>query len=448
MVALVLLIMQFLWKYMDDLLGKGLELGTVLELLFYATANLVPMALPLAILLSSIMLMGKMAEDNELVAMKSAGLSLYKIARPLTILTIFISIGAFLFSNYMWPYANLQMRVLVTDIQHKRPDLILNPGEPTSLDGNIITVQEKNGNKFKNIEMITYSHSIRKDIWAEHGMMEKTADDKYLVFTLFNGNMDEELNRNQIKNSKKPQRKTQFKKAIIRVNMEEFKLQRTNVDSYKETFVELLNLKQIENTVDSIQNVIVDKKSNGLNMAKAKLIYFKDTLSLDSININEKQNFNKLSKATKDKAYTLAISSARNAEGSLDNTYRMLEQPSEFIKHLKIAWHRKLTLSVSVILLFFIGISMGAIIKKGGFGLPVVTALMLFVLYYMLSITGEKAAKAHSLTPAWGMWFSSLILLPIAVFLTYKAANDSVLFDKDVYVRFFKRLNIFKKQKA
>lgn len=249
--------MQFLWKYIDDLMGKGLEWSVITRLLFYASANLVPMALPLAILLSSIMTMGNLAESNELTALKSAGLSLLKIMVPLSVMIGILSFTAFIFSNNIWPVANLKFKSLLYDVTQQKPTFNITEGAfYKELDGFAIRVKSKDvkTNTLNTVRIYNHSgirESKRKSIDAEKGLMEQSSDKRYLYFTLDNGYVYEEQNTRHFDNNSHPFIKTKFEKARVKFDLSVFNLQRTDEDLWKEEY-EMLNLKQINTALDSM----------------------------------------------------------------------------------------------------------------------------------------------------------------------------------------------------
>lgn len=438
--------MQFLWKYVDDLMGKGLDTPVVLELLFYATANLVPMALPLAILLSSIMIFGNLAENNELVALKSSGLSLLKVMRPLTFLMILLSIGAFYFSNYTWPKANLQLRVLINDITQKKPDFAIKEGVfYDDIKGYSIRVDEKlDQGKLNGILIIDQSNryaNIRREIRAKSGSIKKTTDGKYLVLDLHRGTIDEEIEKSSLKQAQKPYQQTKFVDARLKLELEGFDLQRTDMSNFQESF-EMLSKSQLEVAIDSLKLSIEEMNEFVINKAKKQSFFLRDTnqINYENINTDPDKSIYNLNATEKRNAHRIAASNIRSTKMALNNQDfkdNMAFLDSRLDQHL-VAWHRKFTLSVACLMLYFIGAPLGAIIKKGGFGLPVLVAIIFFIFYYMLTISGEKMAKSGALEPYMGMWLSAFVLAPIAFFLTYKASNDSALFNKDTYLRFFR----------
>lgn len=452
-IAMFFLIMQFLWKYIDDLLGKGLDVSILTELMFYASANLVPMALPIAILLSSIMTFGNLAESNEMTAMKSVGLSNLRIMQPLIIFIFAISIGSFFFANYTWPVANLKFRALIADIAHQRPTLSFREKVfNNDIDHFSIRIDEKVKNKpdhFKGVRIADHSTQAnfnqplyKKDIFSEEGNIKKTEDDKYMILSMKNGVIEEELIRGLDSTDVFPHQSTKFKEAKIRMDLSSLKMQRTNTDLFKDLY-EMFNMEQLNYAIDSVEKQNVKILDNFAESHKLSFLIFREPIknSKNPKDTNAIDNHPKIMNADVSTPQ-LHQDISQNAAGSLRNaqtTYNFsvdqITNNTRIIGLMKVEWHRKLTLPMACILLFFIGAAMGTIIKKGGIGAPIVAATILFLVYYIISITGEKMAKGGALSPFTGMWLSALILTPVAILLLQQSNSDSKLFDLDTYKR-------------
>ncbi|MDQ3192317.1 MAG: LptF/LptG family permease [Bacteroidota bacterium] len=496
-IALFVLLMQFLWKYVDDLIGRGLEWYIITELLMYAAAGLVPLALPLAILISSIMTFGNMGEHYELVAMKSAGLSLPKIMRPLIVLTILISFTAFYFSNNILPVANLKSGTLLYDITHKKPAIDIKEGVfYNGIDGYTIRIgkKENNGELLKKI--MIYDHTNRtgsnKVILAESGSMQITPNNQYMMLNLFDGfSYDEQNAKSTDKNH--PLVRSNFKSQVIRMDLTGFNLTRTDEDLFKDHH-QMLNISQLQETIDDLkeekkkktidfydhisenfyryrpQQAIEDStKKNSLNsgldlnnleivdsnqkqkalqkdsvqtiLANKDTLLLKDTLAVALIPVL----LDKYTKKEKIQALETATNLVRSAKAYTESFASDLENRDKYINRHLVEWHRKITLSFACMILFFIGAPLGAIIRKGGLGMPVVISFIFFIIFHVISITGEKFVKEGVMEPHFGMWLASFILLPVGIFLTHKATRDSIIFDMDFYSGFLK---IFKKKEA
>jgi lipopolysaccharide export system permease protein len=454
-IALFVLLMQFLWKYLEDLVGKGLEWYVIVELLIYASAHLVPMALPLAILLASIMTFGNLAERYELVAMKSAGLSLPSIMKSLIVVTVFTSLGAFYFSNNILPVANLKFGALLYDITQQKPGIDLKEGIfYNGIEGFSIRVRkkEKAGEILRDI--MIYDHTAKngntKVILAEKGSMTVTPDKRFMILELENGYSYDD-NKPNNRSDEIPLVRSKFQKQIVRFDLGQFKLSRTDEGMFKDHYG-MLNLSQLNDAVVDLYVEQIKSKENIQKIVKGNSNYqryYSDSLYQQSYimrpDFDTLINFEKYPKSEKIIITEGAMNAARTAKLYIENLEMDLVSRVRFINRHHIEWHRKLTLSIACIVLFFIGAPLGAIIRKGGLGMPVVVSVIFFLIFHVISITGEKSAREGVITAFWGMWMASFILLPLGIFLTYKASRDSTLFDIQSYMNVFKRFRKNKK---
>ncbi|PCJ29905.1 MAG: permease [Moraxellaceae bacterium] len=450
-----ILIMQFFWKYIDDLMGKGLSISVILELLFYVSASLIPLALPLAILLSSIMTLGNLAENNELTALKSSGMSLYRIIRPLTGIVMVIAIGTFCFANYVIPVANLKWHSLIFDIQQTKISSILTPGTYSKeLDGYAIKIDEGKDDTFKGI--LIHDHTdpvIIKSVRAKEGSVYKSENGKFLFFELKDGYVMEELapaapnftpdGKVHGSPNTRPGRRSTFKQATYKIDLSGFNLDRSDEDMFKDKH-EMLNVFQINYTLDSIQKNANSIVENFLKNLKADHPYFiaknfkvnskitegdpQITEVVDSVIV-----FKNLSNGQKKAAIVLAQSRIRSKSQNLEGQKNFLQTMERDMNKYLIEFHRKFALTVAILILFFVGAPLGAIVRKGGFGAPVVIAALIFMVYFILITIGDGLAKSGTISPFLGMWFSSMALTPIAIWLMYSAANDSPVFSKEAW---------------
>ncbi len=463
-----ILIMQFLWKYIDDLMGKGIDTLVVLELLFYVSASLIPLALPLAILLSSIMTIGNLAENNELTALKSSGLSLYRILKPLTFVVIGISFFTFYFANYVIPVANLKWHSLIYDIQNTKISAILTPGVYSKeLDGYAIKVDSGTDDHFKGI--LIHDHTDPKEIKtirADEGRIYKSENGKYLFFELENGFVTEELSPESpnytpdgklhwTKNKNRPSRRSTFEKATYKIDLAGFSLKRSQDELFADKH-EMLNVFQIYSAIDSIKVNGRQISSNFLESIKNDHAYFQayyfkpDSLNANAGNIKdtiiqELIEFDKLSPYDQVQAVNAAQAKLRRKNQNLQGQKEYMLSINFDINGYLIEFHRKFALTFTIIVLFFIGAPLGAIVRKGGFGAPVVIAALLFMIYFVLISVGDSLAASQVVSPFIGMWFASMVLMPIAYLLMKAAANDSPVFNKESWIKFFKR---FKRKNA
>jgi lipopolysaccharide export system permease protein len=455
-IALFILLMQFLWKYVDDLVGKGLSWDVIVQLLFYASWTFVPMALPLAILLASLMTFGNLGENYELVAIKAAGISLRRLMMPLVILSIVISIAAFFFSNNILPYANLKFRSILYDVRQQKLALNIKEGVYYSdIDGYVMRVGKKMPvtNMLKDIQIYDHTKGGGNTMLtiADSGTMVQTTDQQFLILTLFHGdNYDASYNSEAY--TKKPFQKTSFEKEELRFDLSGFKMVRTDEELFKKNYM-MLNLKQLQKQTDSLTTIYdLDMKTQRFNILYSLNDFkqFNDDkankkLRIDTVLKNKKVFGKNFKKDQWVSIIDLAASSARSVQATLANMNTNLKDQGTIIRKHEVEWWRKFTLSIACLILFFIGAPMGAIIRKGGLGLPLILAVLFFVLYHVISMTGEKSANAGALTPMVGMWLSSIVLLPIGIYLTYKATTDSPLLDADAYVKLVKRFMLWTK---
>lgn len=440
-ISLFILVMQFLWKYIDDLVGKGLEWHVVAQLLFYASATFVPLALPLAILLSSLMTFGNLGERYELVAIKSAGISLSTFMRPLVILLILISIGAFFFSNNVLPISNLKFKSILYDVRQQKLALNIREGIfYKDIEGFVLRVGKKDKENNTIRDVIIYDHTSRAGntnvTRAEWGKMEQSADGTFLDLTLYNGyNYDEKVDRrNELK---RPFQRTYFSEQYRRFDLSDFRMMRTNENLFRNHY-QMLDLKQLEHSTDSLKK---ERNTRIENFARSSMLNYSfldraDTvLPVDSGIIVKNRLFalNGMDKNQKNQVMDKALNSARNIRNNVEYERNDLADRDILIRKHEVEWHLKFTLSFACLVLFFIGAPFGAIIRKGGLGLPLVISVVFFVIYHVISMTGKKSVIAGGMDPILGMWLSSIVLLPLGIILTYKATNDSPLLDVDVW---------------
>ena len=436
--------MQFMWLYIDDLVGKGLDLITIVKLIGFVAATSVPLALPLSLLLSSIMTFGNLGESFELVAIKSAGIPLLRFMRPLLFVAILISGVAFLFANNIIPVAQLKLNAMKYDIIVAKPALDIKEGVfYDKLEGFVIKLgkKEKDDSTIRNVIIYEKNYDLQDRLLvAESGIMRVTPG-RFLEFTLRNGWRYEENGRRFDKN-------TEF----IRLGFKEYKklfdlksfIRNHTEDSLFKADPKMLSVRQLNGVIDSLGNLtnyFYNRTQKELG-PQFSFIKYNDSAwqktntrplkSLDEIIPDNKKSL----------VYEGALGKVTSAKISLqvlDNDF--VAKTDTLRKHL-IEWHRKFALSVACIVLFMIGAPLGSIIRKGGLGTPLVFAIVFFVLFHLLNTFGEKFAKQGVTSPLVGMWLSTAILIPIGVFLTIKAMSDSQLFNKEFYYRFVRRLKL------
>lgn len=449
-ISLFVLLMQFLWKYIDDLVGKGLDWWTITKLLTFTVTTLVPLALPLAILVSSIMTFGNLAERYEIVAVKSAGISLQQFMMPLVITAILISIGAFYFSNYVLPWSNLKAGALLYDVRQQKPAFAIKEGVfYNGIDGYSLKIGEKDkdGQGIRNI--MIYDHTSgqgnKKVIVADSGKMELSTDKNFLVLTLHSGTSYEEQSKRRNSVDTRPHLRYSFAEQIIRFDLTSFQLNRTDEDLFKDNN-QMMNIYQLKSSLDTF----IVQRNNRVEQFKRDIKpyynFLRDTTILDlTKSVAAASPLQDSSLTHKRIVYEYALNQARAVKSYINGSNEELSARMRQILRYKIEIHRKFTLSIACFILFLIGAPLGSIIRKGGIGLPIVVSIVFFLIYHIISITGEKMAKEGQIPPWQGMWQSSLILLPIGIFLAYKATHDSALFDADAYLSFFKKFSKKKK---
>jgi lipopolysaccharide export system permease protein len=458
LIVVFVLLMQFLWKYIDDLVGKGLDVPVIAELLMYTSASLVPMALPLAVLLASIMTFGNLGEHNELLAFKSAGVSLQKIMLPVVFLVALITVGAFMFNNSVLPYTNLKMRSLLYDIQKQNPELTIKPGIfDNTIEGYSIRVESRDSRTslLKGIQIYDHSDHLGNInvTLADSGYIRMTSDERHLIFTLYHGYSYSELQKKSRERRKKsyPSRRDRFEEQEMLVELVDFGLQRTDENLFKSSY-QMMNLSQLVHVKDSLVEDILVSQNELRNTLKVssyyrdkKYIYKavrKDSVILEKnfVPLSFDSVFNSIKKEDKIRMLNQTIGSAKTAVNYLNNAFITQDNQVRRLRKYQIELQRKYTLSLACLLFFFIGAPLGAIIRKGGLGMPVVVSVLFFIIYYIISLTGEKFTRESVMTPFMGMWISSFVLIPLGAFLTYKASKDSVIMNIETYTAFFKKL--------
>lgn len=438
------LLMQFLWKYIDDLVGKGVEWYYIAELLFYTSAGLVPLALPISVLLSSLMTFGNLGEYNELAALKSAGVSLTRTMRPLIGLMVFICIGAFFFSNYVMPVANLKGETLLRNISTKKPALNIRAGVfYGGIEGYSIKIGEKYGpneNSLKDVYIYDHTSKAgnRKVIVAESGQMNMTPNEQYLILDLVSGTSYEEiLPENRKERLRHPFIRSSFDKARIQFDLASF--QTGDLREVRQKSFQMLNTKQLMKASDSLIANLNNRKLAVVNTFRTKY-GFNSRVDLKGSTLSEEGSIlGPLSEPMKRRAIENGLRMARAQKAYLSQLEQEFTWREKIIARYFLEWHKKFSLSFAILVLFFIGAPLGAIIRKGGIGLPVVVSVVIFIVYHTMSFSMEKLGRELVWDAPRAMWTASFILLPAGIFLTYKSATDSALFNLEVYLRPFER---------
>lgn len=449
MICLFILLMQFLWKHFEDLVGKGIGVNVLAEFFVYAIFSLVPLSLPLAILLASLMTFGNLGENFELTAMKASGISLFRIIRPLIIFIALVSVGAFYFSNTVLPVSQKKLWTLILSLKQKSPELEIPTGEfYTGINGYNLYIREKDDRLLKDLMIYDFSNGFNNAtvMVADSGLINLTADNKYLLLTLMSGESFENLKKQKISNYAEnvPYRREVFsrKEILIEFDSEFSRLDESILD---DQYVSK-NVKQLASSIDSV-NKIVDRRAGELANDMVSNRYFgREYAANRSLEVNENiqvkrfnpdSTYNSLSLDEKSRAIASAIQRANEMNSQIQYNNVLLGESNFYVTRHKIEWHRKFTLSFACLIFFFIGAPLGAIIRKGGLGAPVVISVIMFIIYYIIDNTGFKMARENLWTAFEGMWLSSAVLLPVGIFLTYKAAVDATLFNQEEYVRLY-----------
>lgn len=446
-----ILIMQFLWLRIGELVGKGLDVMILLRFFFHSWLSLVPMALPLAILLASLMAFGDMGERLELLAMKSAGISLFRIMRSLVVAIVVITIGAFIFSNNVIPVSQKQMWNLLDSIRKKSPELNVPVGEfYTGIDKMHLYVRSKNHDTGALVDVMVYDFSSgfknASVTTADTAYILATADKMNLQLIFINGETFENLEKDKAFDSKNvPYRRESFKRREVLLdfdtNFKESDGAWLDVQHVSKDIVQLTSdIDSINQVRDSLRvtfaNTMVQDKYFASAFEKVDTLNaIKDTLSYDY-----EELFLSTTQAQKVTISGKLMSRIKSVSSDLNYNNVVIRNADNYYNKHSVEWHRKFTLPFACFIFFFIGAPLGAIIRKGGLGMPVVISVVMFIVYYIIDTTGVKMAR-EAIWPVWqGMWLSSMVLLPIGIFLTVKAANDSVLFNSEEYVKVFGRI--------
>ena len=440
-IAVFVLLMQFVWKYIDDLVGKGLEFNIIAELMMYASATFVPMALPIAVLFASIMTMGNFGEKYELVAMKAGGISVRRIMRPMALVVLLLTGMAFYFANNVMPTAMLKYRMTLYDITRKKPAVNIRPGEYyKDIEGYVIRVGSKDadGSTLHDIVIYDHSHGVRETdvIVARSGVMASSPDNRYLRFTLRDGYSYSETSSGEYYNTR-PYTTVGFDEQTITFDISSFSYNRSNEDLFKGSY-QMMNIAQLDTTVHRLDSNLAHRKIQYLGQMLGNLRAWRHYVDGDTV-VPKLDNETVMYSDKRRAAINNALNNARSAAKDTRMQAELQQADQEYINRHLIEWQRKYTLSVACLLLFLVGAPFGSIVRKGGLGLPLVASVLFFVLYYVVGMIAEKAVRESAIGPI-GMWISTFALLPIGIILTVQATTDSSLFDSAAWRRSFRRL--------
>ncbi len=433
------------FTYMDEIVGKGMTAWVLIKFFGYSFFTFIPVAMPLAVLLSSIMTFGSLAENYELAAMKSSGLSLFQIIKPLFFLILVLAGLTFLFNNYALPKLTLKSSQLLWDIRQAKPTLNIKQGiYYNGLNGYSIKVgnKSKDGNTMYDLHMYDHTDGLGNHVqlYADSAVMKTSKDTNYLQLILNHGSRYEEVNQEINHHRTHPLMQLLYRELAINIDMSDFKMKQTDEDLFRNHH-EMMPISMISSEIDTF-NLILNKKKKTI-ATQFDNVFVPHTLHVGSLSKqhkNVKQFLDSLNSAD----YTRVI---ENAKSQIKNSQSYIESMEKEMFHTEIdrldfmiGWHQKINVSFACIILFFVGAPLGAIIRKGGMGLPVVVAVVFFLLYYIVSIVYERLVIEGVYNVVFGMWFPLFIFLPVGIFLTYKAARDSSLFDMGAYIDPFKKL--------
>ena len=464
-ICLFIFMMQFLWRYVDELVGKGLEIGVLAQFFFYSALTLIPLSLPLAILLAALMTFGNFGEKFELLSMKAAGIPLLRIIRPLVIFCMMLCGISFYFQNVIAPKAQLQLWTLLVSMKQTSPELDIPEGVFYSdIDGYNIYVKKKDRETGMMKDLLIYNFSDGFEnahiIWSAEGSMEMTEDKQHLFLHLYNGEQFENLKSQSISSKNVPYRRESFREKHIVIefdggfNMADGSFLSSRSDSK--------NMAQISESIDSL-SFKADSTGRAIFDEAKRTTYRKNTLTVrDSTQmvegklptyINVDSLFNAYTLAEKEKALKASTDRMETLVNDWKVKSMQLADTDKNIRRHQSDWHKKITLSLSCLIFFFIGAPLGAIIRKGGLGLPVVISVIIFVLYYIIDSGSTRVARSGEMDIILGTWMSTLVLAPIGAFFTYKSNKDSTVFNFEMYVSFFRWLlgmrskrHLFKKE--
>lgn len=449
-----ILLMQFIWLYVDELVGKGLEWQVIAELLFYWSASLIPQAMPLAVLLASIMTFGNLGETYELVAAKAAGISIWKMFQPMYFVMFGISLFGIFVSNILIPVANLKSRSLLYDVREKKPALAIAEGVFYSeIQGITIRVGKKDKKTQVMHDIIIYDKRANTThstvISAKKGIMNLSDDGRFLFFTLYDGARYEEMESQKNYYNTFPHSSTYFSEEKIMFDLNVFSFNRTDEDLFKHNY-EMLNIIQLQYYSDSLKVLKYTKAIELKQYVKPYYFFLKRDTLQNKYEVNLRDSVKTITdlfqKEHRDNILNNAESNTRTVKNVISYSITERNDIKKSAARYDIEWHKKFVLAVACIFMFFIGAPLGSIIRKGGFGLPVVVSILLYLVYHIISLSGEKAAKTLAWSPFWGIWIGTLVLTSLGFFLTFQASNDSSLFNKSVWLNFIKKFTLKNKK--
>jgi len=462
-IAVFVLLMQFVWKYIDDMVGKGLSVGVIAELLFYASATFVPMALPIAVLFASIMTMGNFGEKYELIAMKAGGISLRRAMMPMAVVVTLLTGVAFYFANNVLPAATLRYRMTLYDVTRKKPAVNIRPSEYYSeIEGYVIRVNEKDSETGVLKDIIIYDHTQKPNqssiILAKKGIMQTSPDGGYLVFTLYNGHSYTEEKEEGNKESL-PFTSIDFKEQVLTFDLSSFAFDKSDKESFRSN-CQMMNVVQLDSTTRHIKSEMSKRYTDFASATISKLPLYQRYTQLDTMESYRSRNsklktqnarpfdFVKNIDQLEQLARLRTLNRACNIADQINSDYsvysQVMKSDNEHLSRHYVVWYRKYTFSIACLVLFFVGAPFGSIVRKGGLGLPLVASVLFFVLYYVIDMIDEKSVRGGALNE-YGMWIATIVFIPIGLFLTVYATTDASPSNSHWYIKLREKLSRHKK---
>ena len=450
-ICLFIFMMQFMWRYVDELIGKGLTLDVLAHFFYYAGLTLIPMSLPLAILLASLITFGNLGERFELLSMKAAGIPLIRILQPIIIFNILLCIGSFYFQNVTGPEAQKKFYTLIYSMKQKSPELEIPEGIFYSeIPGYNIFVEKKGKENGMLYGVMIYSttdgYEDAQIVLADSAELKTTADEKHLMLTMYAGERFRNMQAqgNMMARANVPyMRETFIHETDLIPFANNFNMMDANVFSGS---AQTKNLREIETGLDSLahksdsigrslfaylQNTTYRRKVNIASQDSAKIA--RQTLNFDTL-------YSQLTVSQQQSILRNAMQKSTVATNEYEFRGLISKDIDQSTRTHWVEWHKKFTLSLACLFFFFIGAPLGAIIRKGGLGVPVVISVTIFIFYYIINVSGEKMAKSGEWVPWFGEWLSSMVLCPIGIFLTYKANKDSAVFNIEAYINVIRKI--------
>lgn len=450
-ICLFIFMMQFMWRYVDELIGKGLTLDVLAHFFYYAGLTLIPMSLPLAILLASLITFGNLGERFELLSMKAAGIPLIRILQPIIIFNILLCIGSFYFQNVTGPEAQKKFYTLIYSMKQKSPELEIPEGIFYSeIPGYNIFVEKKGKENGMLYGVMIYSttdgYEDAQIVLADSAELKTTADEKHLMLTMYAGERFRNMQAqgNMMARANVPYMRETFIQETDLIPFDNnFNMMDANVFSGS---AQTKNLREIETGLDSLahksdsigrslfaylQNTTYRRKVNIASQDSAKIA--RQTLNFDTL-------YSQLTVSQQQSILRNAMQKSTIATNEYEFRGLISKDIDQSTRTHWVEWHKKFTLSLACLFFFFIGAPLGAIIRKGGLGVPVVISVTIFIFYYIINVSGEKMAKSGEWVPWFGEWLSSMVLCPIGIFLTYKANKDSAVFNIEAYINVIRKI--------